>query len=506
MWGQALSDRDRAGTLNPSNTRSGMRAKTQTTHCEGVPMSAAAASNHRSRNHMNYLGPILIALSVLFAATSAVRAADTPDCHIGSYQLADGNMVDIAPSEGDTLRWRQFDGTTGGLHHTGNGIWKSTYGWTERADGITVSFSACSAGLINFRGISGRRIAFDSRETTFNSHGTALAGRLVMPKGNEPVPVVVLVHGAEHDSALTDYSLQRMLPAEGVGAFVYDKRGTGKSGGEYTQDFNLLADDVVAALHEARQLAGARVSRIGYQAGSEGGWVAPMAANRAPVDFVIVCFGLAVNVIDEDQEGVELQMREKGYPPEVIAKALEVASAAETVFESDFNSGFPKLDELRAKYGSEPWYKDVHGDFAFFILQHSDAELKAQAAEFNWHTPFRYDPMPTLRAGKTPQLWILGGEDYESPSAETSRRIKSLITNGLPFTLAYYPRAEHGMTLFETGADGSRISTRYAAGYLKMIRDFARDGQLHGSYGDAELTTRLRAGPAAPPARGAAHE
>jgi len=33
-----------------------------------------------------------------------------------------------------------------------------------------------------------------------------------------------------------------------------------------------------------------------------------------------------------------------------------------------------------------------------------------------------------------------------------------------------------------------------------MIRDFARDGQLHGSYGDAELTTRLRAGPAAPPA------
>ena len=142
------------------------------------------------------------------------------------------------------------------------------------------------------------------------------------------------------------------------------------------------------------------------------------------------------------------------------------------------NSGFPKLDELRAKYGSQPWFKDVHGDFAFFVLQHSDAELKAQAAEFNWHTPFRYDPMPTLRAGKTPQLWILGGEDYESPSAE------------------------HGMTLFETGADGSRISTRYAAGYFKMIRDFARDGRLHGSYGDAELTTRLRAGPAAPPARG----
>jgi hypothetical protein len=268
-----------------------------------------------------------------------------------------------------------------------------------------------------------------------------------------------------------------------------------------------LADDAVAALREARQLAGARLGRIGYQGGSQAGWVAPIAANRTSVDFVIVCFGLAVNVIDEDQEAVELQMREKGYSPEVIAKALEVASAAEAVFESDFKSGFPKLDEMRAKYGSEPWYKDVHGDYAFFVLQHSsDAELRALAPEFNWHTPFRYDPMPTLRADKVPQLWILGGEDYEAPSAETSRRIKSLMGEGLPFTLAYYPDAEHGITLFETGADGSRVSTRYASGYFRMIRDFAHDGQLHGSYGDAELTTRLKGGLANPPAPGDAHE
>ncbi len=127
-------------------------------------------------------------------------------------------------------------------------------------------------------------------------------------------------------------------------------------------------------------------------------------------------------------------------------------------------------------------------------------------SEFNWHTPFRYDPMPTLRAGKVPQLRILDGEDYESPSAETSRRIKSLMANGPPFTLAYYPRAEHGMTLFETGADGSRISTRYPSGYFRMIRDFARDGQLHGGYDDAELTTRLGAGPVDRTARGGAHE
>ena len=426
----------------------------------------------------------------LAAATSSVRAGATPDCHIGSYRLADGNVVDIAPSDDGALRWRQFSGATGALHQGANGIWNSTYGWTDRADSIVVSFSACDQGQINFGGVSGQRIALAVKEATFKSHGTALAGRLVMPAGKQRVPIVVLLHGSESDSALTDYFLQRMLPAEGVGAFVYDKRGTGRSGGHYTQDYSLLGDDAVAALHMARQLAGTRLGRIGYQGGSQAGWVAPIAANRTSLDFVIVCFGLAVNVIDEDQEAVELQMREKGYSPEVIANALEVASAAESVFESDFKSGFERLDELRAKYGSAPWYKDVHGDYAFFVLQHhSDAELRALAPEFNWHTPFHYDPLPPLRADKVPQLWILGGEDYEAPSAETSRRIRSLIENGLPFTLAYYPGAEHGMTLFEIGADGSRISTRYASGYFEMIRDFARDGTLHGSYGDAKVTT-----------------
>lgn len=451
---------------------------------------------------MNCLSRFCLALCALLAAPSFARAGDTPDCHIGSYRLADGNVIDIAPSDGDALRWRKLDGTTGKLHQSADKTWRSTYGWTDRADGITVSFSPCNAGQISFGDVSGRRIALDVKEATFKSHGTVLIGRLVMPHGEERVPIAVLLHGSEPDSALTTFFLQRMLPAEGVGAFVYDKRGTGRSGGRYTQDYSLLADDAVAALRRARQLAGRRAGRTGYQGGSQAGWVAPLAANRTSVDFVIVGFGLAVNVIDEDQEAVELQMREKGYPPEVIAKALEVASAAEAVFESDFKGGFSKLDEMRAMYGSAPWYKDVHGDYAFFVLQHSDdAELRALAPEFDWHTPFHYDPMPALRADKVPQLWILGGEDYEAPSAETMRRLKSLIGQGLPFTLAYYSNAEHGITLFETGADGSRVSTRYAPGYFRMILDFARDGRLRGGYGDAELTAPIGSA-VAPTSRG----
>jgi uncharacterized protein len=430
----------------------------------------------------------VLAVLCMSLVAQVARAAKALDCHVGTYRLSADEWVDIAPSEGNTLRWRRLDGTTGALTKKRGGVWISSYGWTERPDGKSVRFSACEVGGINFDGTEGRRIKFDVTDTSFKSHGTTLLGRLILPKGTGAVPLVILLHGAEHDSSRQFDPLQRLLPAENVGAFVFDKRGTGGSGGSYSQDFNLLADDAVAAMREARRLAGRRSGRIGYQGGSQGGWVAPLAANRAPVDFVIVSFGLAVSVIDEDQQEVEIEMREEGHSPEEIASAQEVARAAESIFASGFTEGFAEFDAARAKYKDAPWFKDLHGNYTHFFLPYSESQLREMGANYRWGTPFHYDPMPTLRADTTPQLWILGGEDYEAPSAETSRRIRSLIAEGLPFTLAVYPQAEHGMTLFEV-APGSaeRLSTRYAPGYFAMIRDFARDGALKGVYGDAAI-------------------
>ena len=418
------------------------------------------------------------------ALTGGASANLSDNCQIGAYLLSDGEIIDIAQSEGGTFRWRKFDGSTGVLHQKEDGSWTSTLGWTDRPDGHTASFTGCANGEIEFDGKKAHRIPFDVTDIVFEGRdGVKLAGRLVLPKGNERVPIAVLVHGAEHESARDSYALQRLLPAENVGVFVYDKRGTGASKGKYTQDFDTLADDAIAAMREAKRIAGARCARIGYQGGSQGGWVAPLAATRAPVDFVIVSFGLAVSVIDEDQEEVALEMQLKGHSEEEISKALEVASAAEAVFESNFTKGFERLDAVRAKYRNEPWYKDVHGNYTHFILPYTAVEAREKFKDFLPGTPFRYDPIPTLRAVKAPQLWVLGQDDLEAPSAETSRRIKALIAKGKPITLAVFPHAEHGMTEYEIASDGERVSTRYAPGYFAMMRDFARNGQLSGSYG-----------------------
>ncbi|HEX3765527.1 MAG TPA: alpha/beta hydrolase [Kofleriaceae bacterium] len=439
---------------------------------------------------------VVIASALL---ASSAQAAPDVDCHVGAYRLSDGGVIDLAPQDGGGLRYRMFDGTTGALRAAGD-AWTSTLGWTDRPDGKRFALGACGSGELRVDDLAGRRIELDVTETRFAGHGVELAGRLVLPPGKQRVPIAVLIHGSENSSALQTYSLQRLLPAEGIGVFVYDKRGTGSSAGTYTQDFSVLADDAVAALREARRLAGNRAGRVGLQGGSQGGWVAPLAASRAPVDFVVVSFGLAVSPIEEDQQEVELEMRLAGHGPDAIARALEVTRAAEAVIMSGGTDGFARFDALRARYRSEPWYKDLRGNMTRLILPLGEQELHAQAQWFRFGTPFHYDSMPVLRAVTAPQLWILGEDDLDAPSAETARRLRSLTAQGRPVTLAMFPGAEHGMTEYERSPSGERVSTRYAPGYFAMMRDFMRDGRLGASYGASTITAPATR-PATRPAR-----
>jgi len=379
-------------------------------------------------------------VAVLVAMTACSQLAHThpgADCLVGGYRLANGKIVDIEPSDGGDLSWILFDGESGELHQQRSGEWVSTYGWTDRKDGKTVHFGPCAKGTIDFGGVAGKRIPFDVRNLTFESHGTRLAGRLVMPPGREKVPVVVLIHGS-----------------------------------------------------------GNRLGRIGLQGSSEGGWVAPLTAERTPVDFVIVCYGLAVDIIEEDQESVALQMHDAGASAEDTAKALAVAGAAENLAASGFKYGYRTFDALRAKYKREPWYKHLRGDFTWMLLPDSDAQLRALAPKLNaWHVPFYYQPMPVLMDDQVPQLWILGGQDFEAPCQETSRRIKSLISLGKPFILACYPNADHQIRLFETKPDGTRVYTRYAPDYFAMMRDYILTGRLPAAaYGDAAIARPIMAG------------
>ncbi|MEH6418158.1 alpha/beta hydrolase family protein [Pseudomonas sp. CGJS7] len=416
---------------------------------------------------------LLLAAAIAGDARAAAAAvAIPPACEIGSYRMDDGSVLDIGPGAPGQLRWRRIDGSTGALTASAKRRWTSSYGWTERPDGHTVDIVDCGRGGIRFDQVSGRREALIERETRFESNGAELAGRLTLPPGDARVPLVVLIHGAEHSSALQDYSLQRQFASAGIGVFAYDKRGTGASGGRYTQNYLLLATDAVRAAREARRLAGARTGRVGYQGGSQGGWVAPLAAQIEPVDFVIVSFGLAVSPREEDREAIEGDLARAGFGKDAVVKALRVADATADIVESGFRSGFERLDELKREYAGQAWFAAIRGNYSGFMLGASAQDLRTQAPAMVAGIEIRYDPMPVLNNLAVPQLWLLGGQDRDAPPGQTLRRLAELKQAGRPIEYAVFADADHGMYEFETRADGERVSTRQPADYFARMRDF----------------------------------
>ena len=411
-------------------------------------------------------------------------------CDTGVYRLTDGHLMDIGPSEGRDLRWRLDDGRTGRLRADRSG--GSTVGWTDRTDGTAVVLPGCSAKerRIEYKDAtgsiaSGLAVPLVATDTTFRSRDTRLSGRLVLPPGTDPVPIVIPVHGSERDSALRFNFYQRLLPAQGVGVFVYDKRGTGTSDGKYTQDFDILADDAAAAASEARRLAGARALRIGFQGTSQGGWIAPLAATRTKVDFVIVDFGLAGSVAEENRDQVVVELSREGYSTRELAAAADVADATSAIAASHFKSGYDRLEQLRSRYRSEPWFKKIRGQFAGEILKYPSWVVRMIGPWFDMGTPINYDAMAVLRRVDVPMLWVLAGDDTYAPSASTQARLKELAAAGLKIDAVEFPGTEHGIIEIAHGADGSRAEIRYAEGYFRTTLDFALRGHLAGRYGTA---------------------
>jgi pimeloyl-ACP methyl ester carboxylesterase len=360
-------------------------------------------------------------------------------CHYGAYRSAGGEAFSVTPSSGfQVLRITAMSGETWRLDaiapqaHEAPSAFTAAPGWSDvKAQGVTVKFAACADGTLTVQGgvsIAGaaRRENFDVTDATFTSHGLTLAGRLVMPRVEGQVPVAVLVHGSERDSGILFNRFQYLLPANNIGVFVYDKRGTGKSQGSYTQDFGLLSDDAAAALAKAKELAGPLAREIGFVGGSQAGWVAPLAATKTQAGFVLVGFGLAESPLAEDREEVFDDLRTAGYGEDVIAKAREITDATGRVMASGFKDGFAELDAVRAKYGNEAWFAKIKGEFTGEFLKYPDWVIGFIGPWFDVGTSWDYDPLPALAAFQGPHLWILAGRDSSAPSANTLRILREL--------------------------------------------------------------------------------
>ncbi|MBJ7573996.1 alpha/beta hydrolase [Luteimonas sp. MC1828] len=417
---------------------------------------------------------------------SAPLSADF-SCQAGAWRNDAGAVFVLSPVEGG-LRYRLMDGRTGrfniGRQALGDML-QASEGWREGGPvAATAVFEPCRRGRMQVAfgdepRSTATRMPQEVREVRFRSNGIELRGRLVLPlPTRSPLPLAVLVHGSESWSAVDMQALQYLLPAQGVATFVYDKRGTGASQGSYTQDFELLAEDAVAALAEARRMAGSKFSHAGFVGGSQAGWVAPLAASRGKSDYVVALYGLAESPLAEDREEVMAMLRARGHGDDVLRKARELTDATGEIMASGFTRGFDQLAAVRERYAGEAWLDDVEGEFSGELLR-IPAWLprwmvRSMARGRDVGTPWHHDPLPVLAGLDVPQLWVLAGEDREAPPANTLARLQELQAQQRPIDIVLYPGTDHGIYEF-TDVDGERVDLRNPDGYHALVA-----GWIHG--------------------------
>lgn len=416
------------------------------------------------------------ALSFAGALFAGAAVASEPTCPAGLY----ANATEIA-----VLYERPDE----------NGETETRYMFTDGRFGpidAEASPLRCEAGAVRsiVTGEMARR-PLNETDAKFNSDGLQLAGRLVEPYGGAPdAPLVVFVHGSESTPTVGYSPYPYILAAQGVSVFAFDKRGTGASEGEYTQDFHALAGDVVAAAETARELAKGRFGRFGLFGGSQGGWIAPLAANEAEADFVAVGFGLVLSPLEENAEQVFDEMRRAGYDDEAIEEARVLVDATGEVVATYFSpESVAHLKKAKAAYANEPWYSEIEGEFTGPILRASDADLAAGKVEgFSDHeVPWRHDAVSVLRELSMPQLWVIAAEDTVAPGTLTRERLAALQADGFPVTTAVFPDTDHGMAEFVEEADGPRRRTRITDGYFRLLADYMK-GTLSPPYARGLIT------------------
>ncbi|HEL3737800.1 TPA: alpha/beta hydrolase [Stenotrophomonas maltophilia] len=407
---------------------------------------------------------------------SGLPAAAAELCTASAYGDGQGNIVVLgapaaAPATGQ--RYLMLDGRRG-------------------ATGDAYAPVSCSGDVVSFRTPAGatqrwQRLPTRDTDATFISAGTKLVGQLIEPAGPaDPTrPLVVLVHGSERTMAVAAI-YQRMLVAQGISVFAYQKRGTGDSEGEYTQNFELLADDAAAALAKARELAAGRFGRAGYFGGSQGGWIAPLAATRSQADFVAIGFGLVVSPIEEDREQLFDEARRMQLDAASLAQVGQLSDATAQLMRTHFNEGFEALAKVRTQIGAAPWAKNISGEYSGDMLRMSDADLRriGRARFDNLELIWDYDAEAALRRLKVPLLWVLAEQDRAAPIAATRSILSRLRASGQPIDTYLFPDTDHGMVEFRTDAEGNRVSTRITDGYLRLLADWIKQ-DVHGGYGRA---------------------
>ena len=274
-------------------------------------------------------------------------------------------------------------------------------------------------------------------EVVFNNAkaNVKLAGTLTLPKKEGKFPVVILITGSgpqDRDETFMGHKpflvLADHLTRQGVGVLRFDDRGHAKSTGDFgtatTADF---AEDVLSAVAYLKSRKEIDKKNIGLIGHSEGGIIAPLAANQTKdVSFIVL---LASTGISGSELSVMQSKTLRGFPvKDEVAYEKNTRKAIEIVTSNRSNDAIKK--EIRTHYDA----------FLRPILTSLGAPEKNINAFINnqvksstkpWNRYFlQYNPADEFAKLQIPVLSLNGSKDTQVNAKINQEGIKNALIKG----------------------------------------------------------------------------
>jgi hypothetical protein len=285
---------------------------------------------------------------------------------------------------------------------------------------------------------NGVQSGFEEHLVEFHNGDVKLAGSLLLPKSEKPLPAVIFVHGAGPQTREPYREAAEYFAGQGIAALIYDKRGVGKSSGTYESSapYENLVNDSLAGVGLLQQRSEIAPSQIGMWGLSQGASIIAVAASRSEdIQFVV---GVGASVAD----GMLFFYR----------------------------------DNLFRKYGLSETLRDMAEkaqlgqDTLFFNLR--EESLPATFAPKSYPSPEEY-LSPAWSQVNQPVLAMWGQLDQHIPVGESILGLKNSLAHAKnkKWTIIVLPQAKHSLGTSETGAIQEKWRG-YSPGALKTMTDW----------------------------------
>jgi pimeloyl-ACP methyl ester carboxylesterase len=279
---------------------------------------------------------------------------------------------------------------------------------------------------------------YSTRSVTFQNGGIKLAGTVCIPRTPGKHAGVVLLHGSGSQSRWgTNRYLADRFARAGIAALAYDKRGSGDSTGTWeSSTYEDLAADALAGVAFLGSLPEVNAQLIGLHGHSEGGIVAPAAANIEPakIAFIIAEDTVAGPVYQQDIYRTHVALMHSGFTPE----QREAADGLYSLFVDAARGVVPRqtFREAALKAQKEPWFDwlGLPGDESWI-----------------WARYPKLGNVDTLRLWANiyvPMLLVYGERDQLVPVDESIARIEGALASPDSRNCSFIvPDAQHNLTI-----------------------------------------------------------